>query len=301
MSLIRSTLRNVVINILRNKLINFLSFGIIAFTLLIFGIFSYITNSLESFTQSFSRNIEVIFYFHDSVEQREIDLLIDSLKNNLLVEEVTFNSREQAEVLFSRQFPELKYILSEFKKSPFPASVEVKFKQEYSLSTKVLSYIKEVENLGIIESKQINLDWAKKIMAIKKFVSLVGMFLSGILIFVSAFIIFNVIKLNIFFRKDEIAIFRLVGATDSYIKIPFIIEGALLGFFGSLMAALLLFITLKLFPAYASFMYSIFKDLIDFTRMPFFLFLRLILLGTGIGLFSSYISVRQFLKSPVAK
>ncbi|MCP5108655.1 MAG: hypothetical protein GY950_35040 [bacterium] len=297
MNLLKSIFSNALKNISRNKLINFLSFGIIAFTLLIFGIFNYLTYSLEAFTNDFSKNIEAIFYFKDDAEQVEIDLLLKKLKGSLLVDEVTFNSQNQAEIIFSRQFPELKYILSEFKKSPFPASIEVKFKQEYNIGTKVIAFIEDIEKLSIVESKQVNLDWAKKVLAIKKFISLVGVFLSLILIFVSAFIIFNVIKLNIFYRKEEITIFRLVGATDWYIKIPFIIEGALLGFFGSLFAMGLLFLTLTLFPAYATFMYSIFKDMVSFTNIPPMLFLRLVLLGTGIGLFSSYISVKQFLKS----
>ncbi len=297
MNLLKSTLVNAVKNIARNKLINFLSFGIIAFTLLIFGIFNYLTFSLETFTDNFSKNIEAIFYFNENVEQTEIDLLLGKLKGSLLVEDVSFNSKAQAEVIFSRQFPELQYILSEFKKSPFPASIEVKFKQGYNIGPKVIAFIEDLEKLSIIESKQVNLDWAQKVMAIKKFISLVGIFLSLILIFVSAFIIFNVIKLNIFYRKDEITIFRLVGAADWYIKVPFIIEGALLGLFGSLMAGGLLFITLKLFPAYATFMYGIFKDMIDFSNIPPIIFVKLVLLGTGIGLLSSYISVKQFLKN----
>lgn len=297
MNLLKTTIGNAVKNILRNKLINFLSLGIIAFTLLIFGIFNYLTYSLESFTDNFSKNIEAIFYFNENVDQGEIDLLLEKLKNSLLVEDVVFNSKNQAEIIFSREFPELKYILSEFKESPFPSSIEVKFKQEFNIDTQVISFIEDIEKLSIIESKQVNLDWAKKILAIKKFISLVGIFLSLILIFVSAFIIFNVIKINIFYRKEEINIFRLVGATDRYIKFPFIIEGALLGFFGSLMAGGLLFFTLKLFPAYATFMYGIFKDLISFKNIPATIFIRLVIMGTVIGLLSSYTSVRQFLKS----
>ncbi|MCP4147449.1 MAG: hypothetical protein GY757_06835 [bacterium] len=297
MTLLKSTISNAVKNILRNKLINFLSFGIIAFTLLISGIFNYLTFSLDSFTSRFSKNIEAIFYFQDNVEQVEVDLLLKKLKNSLMVKEVNFHSENQAEITFSRQFPQLKYILSEFKESPFPASIEVKFKQEFNIGPQVVAFIEDIEKLSIIESKQVNLDWAKKVLAIKKFISLIGVFLSLTLIFVSAFIIFNVIKINIFYRRDEIDIYRLVGATDRYIKIPFIIEGALLGFFGSLMAGCLLFITLKAFPAYATFMYSLFKDLISFNVIPPMIFVRLVLLGTGIGLLSSYISVKQFLKN----
>ena len=292
------TVNNAVKNILRNKLINFLSFGIIAFTLLIFGIFNYITYSLDVFTDGFSKNIKAIFYFNDGVRQDEVDLLLNKLNESLLVENVVFTSKGQAETNFSRQFPELKYILSEFKESPFPSSIEVEFKHEgYTLNTKILSFIEDIEKLHIVESKQVNIDWAKKIIAFKKFISVVGVFLSLILIFVSIFIIFNVIKINIFYRKEEINVLKLVGATDWYIKFPFVLEGAFLGFFGSLMAGGLLFVTVKLFPLYATFMFNMVKGMIDFKTIPDSLFIKLIILGTAIGLFSSYFSTKQFLKS----
>jgi cell division transport system permease protein len=297
MNLLTTTFNNAFINIVRNKMINFLSFGIIAFTLLIFGIFNYITFSLDTFSESFSKNIKAIFYFHEGVSQGDIDLLVNKLKESLLVNNVTFTSKSQAEIDFSRQFPELKYILSEFKEPPFPSSIEVEFKPDYTLDTKLISFIEEIEKLNVVESKQVNIDWAKKIIAFKKFISVVGMFLSLILIFVSIFIIFNVIKINIFYRKDEIHVLRLVGATDWYIKFPFIIEGGILGFFGSALAGGLLYITLKLFPIYATYMYDIVKGMIDFQNIPSIIFIKLILLGTSIGFFSSYFSSRQFLKN----
>ncbi len=297
MNLLKNTFQHAFKNILRNKLISFLSFGIIAFTLLISGIFHYLTYNLDIFIGNFSKNIEAIFYLMDSAKQAEIEQLIKKIEENLLVEKVTYKSRNQAETAFAQQFPELEYILSEFKESPFPSSVEVKFKSEQNINIKILSLIEEIEKLSIVESKQLNLDWAKKVISIKKFISVVGVFLSFILIFVSCFIIFNVIKLNIFYRKEEITIFRLVGAQDWYIRFPFIIEGALLGFLGSLMAGVLLFAVLKLFPAYAAFMFDIVKGMINFEDIPPNIFTRLIILGTAIGLFSSYLSLKQFLKN----
>ncbi len=297
MSLLKSTFSNAFKNISRNKLISFLSFGIIAFTLFIFGLFNYLTYSLDNFISNFSRNIEAIFYLQEGVSQDEVDLLIKKLENYLLVDDVKYKSENQAVIAFSRQFPELEYILAEFKKSPFPASLEVKFKQEENIDVKVKALIEEIENLSIVESKQLNLDWAQKVLSIKKFVSVVGVFLSIILIFVSCFIIFNVIKINIFYRKDEINIYRLVGAQDWYIRFPFIIEGALLGFLGSIMSAIFLFIALKFFPSYAEFMYDIVKGMIHFENIPMDIFIHLVLLGSTIGLVSSYLSLRQFLKN----
>lgn len=297
MNLITTTVSNGIKNIIRNKLISFLSLGIIAFTLLIFGIFNYITYSLDTFSQSFSKNIKAIFYFHEGTRQREVDMLMDRIKKSLLVQDVTFTSKSQAEVNFSRQFPELKYILSEFKQPPFPASIEVEFKPEYNMDTRLISDIESIEKLNIVESKQVNIDWAKKIIAFKKFINVVGLFLSLILVLVSIFIIFNVIKINIFYRKDEINVLKLVGATDWYIKFPFVFEGAFLGFLGSLMACGLLFITIKFFPVYATFMFDMVKGMIDFKSMPGSLFFTLIGLGTAIGFFSSYFSAKQYVKN----
>jgi cell division transport system permease protein len=297
LNLLKITVNNAFKNIVRNKLISFLSFGIIAFTLLIFGLFNYITYSLDIFSESFSKSVKAIFYFEEGVRQSDVDLLIKKLNRSLLVKHVSYTSKNQAEVEFSRQFPELKYILTEFKDSPFPSSIQVEFKPEYQLGTKIVSFIEDIARLNIVESKQVNIDWTKKIIALKKFISVVGLFLSLILVFVSAFIIFNVIKINIFYRREEIHVLRLVGATDWYIKFPFIIEGALLGFFGSLLAGGLLFVTLKLFPLYAAFIFNMVKEMIDFKFIPSVIFIRLIVLGTAIGLVSSYISVRQFLKN----
>lgn len=252
------------------------------------------------FIGDFSRNVEAIFYFKDDVKQPEIDSLIKDLEGNLSVKKVAFKSKNQAEIDFSRSYPELEYALTEFKDSPspFPASIEVTFKQANNIDIKIKSLIEEVEKLDMIEGKEINLDWAKQVANIKRFISVVGMFLSLILIFISCFIIFNVIKLNIFYRRDEINIFRLVGAQDWYIRFPFIIEGALLGFLGSVMAGLLLFAGLKLFPAYSAFMFNIVKGMINFEDIPFNIFLKLVILGTAIGIVSSYLSLRQFLKPP---
>ncbi len=294
--LVKTSLQNAAKNILRNKLINLLSLGIIAFTLLIYGIFNYVSYSLDIVTREFSKNIEVIFYFKDGARQQEIEQLIRKVKQNLLVEKVVYRSKNQAETGFIRQFPELKYILSEFSESPFPQSMEITFKPKYEFNTQVAAFMDEIEKMNLIDSKQVNTEWAKKITTIKKFITIIGLFLSSILLFVSIFIIYNVIKLNILYRKDEIHILKLVGATNWYIKFPFIIEGAIMGFFGSLLAGILLTILLKLFPSYASFMFELVKEMIRVKTIPYSIFTRLIILGTGIGLFSSVFSTQRFLK-----
>jgi len=278
-NLIKTAIINSIINILRNKIINILSLGIIAFTLLIVGIFNFLSLNIENFTQNFSKNIVAIFYFNEGIDRKVIDELTARLEKNILVESVTYFSENQSEIQFTREFPELKYILSEFKSSPFPSSIELKFKEK-NRNTKIISLIDEIEKLSIVESKQVNLDWAEKITTLNKFITVAGIFLSSILIFISIFIIFNIIKINIYYRKEEISILRLVGATNWYIRIPFLIEGGILGFFGSVFASLILYGLLQIIPVYAQSIIDLSKGVLSFDFIPFSIFVKLILLGT---------------------
>lgn len=282
-------------NIFRNKWINFLSLTIISFTLMIFGIFNYLTFSLESFINRFAKETEAIFYLKDNTNNEQVDQLMDRIRDNLLVEDISFTSRNQAQSQFLDQFPDLEYIVNEFDQSPFPASIEVKFKNIQHMTTPLESFIDEITKMTIVESRQVNFEWAKKIITIKQFISVVGIFLSFILIFISIFIIFNVIKLNIFHRQSEISLLRYVGAKDWYIRLPFIIEGALLGFLSSILAGGLLVLSFKMFPIYAGFVYEIVKDMVSFQSIPFIIFIKILILGCAIGILASFFSIRKFL------
>lgn len=284
-------------NILRNKTVNFLCLGIIAFTLLVPGIFNYISFNLDRYISKLSENIEAIFYLRDSGNSAEIEKMLQRIQGNLLVKEVGFTSKDRAQMKFTREFPELQYILSEFNNSPFPASIDVKFRSDARNVVQIESFIRDIEKDSLIESVQLNLDWARKIALIKKFASFAGLFLSAILLIVSIFIIFNVVKINIFYRRDEINILRMVGATDWYIKTPFLLEGLILGFLGGLLAGGLLLVIIKVFPVYAEFIFNIVKQLIDFKQLPLRIFWELVITGSAIGLVSSFISLRRFIKT----
>ncbi|TFG80837.1 MAG: FtsX-like permease family protein [Chrysiogenales bacterium] len=284
-------------NILRNKTVNFLCLGIIAFTLLVPGIFNYISFNLDSYISKLSENIEAIFYLREDGNSADIEKMLQRIQGNLLVKEVGFTSKDRAQMKFTQEFPELQYILAEFSDSPFPASINVKFRTDARNVVQIESFIRDIEKNSIIESVQLNLDWARKIAMIKKFASFAGFFLSAILLIVSIFIIFNVVKINIFYRRDEINILRLVGATDWYIKTPFLLEGLILGFLGGLLAGGLLLVTIRVFPVYAKFIFNIVKQLIDFRQLPLRIFWEMVITGSAIGLFSSFISLRRFIKT----
>ncbi|MBN2347024.1 MAG: hypothetical protein JXO51_11615 [Candidatus Aminicenantes bacterium] len=283
-------------HILRNKTVNFLCLGIIAFTLLVPGIFHFISYNLDRTIDRLSDNVEAIFYIREGGDGSGIEALLQRIEGSLLVREVGFTSRDQARANFAREFPELEYILAEFSESPFPASIHAKFRPDAADIVQIESFVREIEKEGLVESVQLNMDWARKIARIKKFASLAGIFLSAILLVVSAFIIFNVMKINIFYRREEITILRLVGATDGYIKAPFLLEGVLLGSLGGMLAAGLLLLAIRSFPLYAGSVHAVVKQLVDFKKPPLEIFWQRVLTGSLIGLASSFVSLRRFVR-----
>jgi cell division transport system permease protein len=124
----------------------------------------------------------------------------------------------------------------------------------------------------------------------------VGFFLGGILILASFFIISNVIRLNVIARKDEIEILRLVGATNMFIRIPFLLEGISLGIIGGLTSILLLALLINSFPLYLGASLGILNDLIAFRFLTFSQSINLIISGAFIGFLGSLSSLARFLK-----
>ena len=213
------------------------------------------------------------------------------------MEDFRFVSKEEALARFERDFPQLAGIIHDLKENPFPPSYEIVFKKGIDSPFVVSSFLEEIRELDGIDEVQFNQEWLEKLIGVSKIIRAVGFFLGGILVLASFFIISNVIKLSVYARQNEIEIFRLVGATNSFIKIPFIIEGTILGLIGGIFSLILLFITIKFFPLYLGKSYNFIKPFIVFP----FIFIRhclILLLGGGvIGLIGSLSSVGKFLKT----
>lgn len=283
-------------NLMRNRTINLLCLGIIAFTLLVLGIFQFVSFNLNQYINHLSRNISAIFYLNHDIDPGARGAFLNEIQGSLLVQKVDFITNQEAMTRFINDFPDLGYILTEFQESPFPDSFEVKFREAPQAITQIEAFIKEIKKSPLVESVQLNTDWAKKIEAFKRFITSIGVFLTFILLFVSIFVIFNVIKLNILYRKEEIVIFQMVGATNLFIRLPFLIEGLLLGLSGGIVACLLLSLSLNFFTEYGGYILEFVRGIVHLGRIPSSLLLRLIIVGSLIGFFSSLVSLKRFLQ-----
>ncbi len=269
---------------------------IICLSFLTIGIFLSLSNNLKDTARELASDMTITFFLEPGVTDDHITILREEIALPPFVESVEHVSPEQAIQRFSANFPELTDILANLKTNPFPASIEARLKSRISDSAAVLRFVESMRDREGVAEVQFKQDWVEKMQAFSRLAGAIGMFLGGILILASFFIISNVIKLNVFARKDEIEILRLVGSTNLFIRIPFWLEGVALGLLGSLISLGLLAVVINFFPLYIGPSLGAFQQLLSFRYPSWGQAMMLLAGGAGTGLMGSATSVSKFLR-----
>lgn len=283
-------------NLWQFRVRNVFSVTIICLSFLFLGIFLALSNNLRQTAENLSSNMVMTFFLEKGLTESEVGQLEARLRQSHHVAGIRYISAEKALERFRQNFPELQSILDNLKANPFPASLEATLAKESSSSPDVLAFIQTARGIEGIEDVQFNRDWIEKMQSLSRLAKAVGFFLGGILILASFFIISNVIKLNVFARKNEIEILRLVGATNLFIRIPFILEGIVLGILGSALSLALLFLVIKAFPLYLGSSLGALQQLLSLRSLTAGQSLWLVAGGAAIGILGSVTSVSRFLK-----
>jgi cell division transport system permease protein len=283
-------------NLWQFKTRHFFSLTIIGLSFVIIGVFLSLSNNLRFRAGELSKNLTVVFYLHKNVTASERGLIEDEVRRSPLVAAVRAVGPEEASDKFVKDFPELKDILLNLNGSPFPASIEASLKDPGLSTEKILQFITEVRKNASVEDVQFNRDWADKIRSLGRLAEAVGLFLGGILVLASFFIISNVIKLNVLARKSEIEILRFVGATNTFIRIPFFLEGVMLGVAGSVLSLLIVFILIKIFPFYLGSSLGALKEIVGFRYLTPAQALALVFGGGSVGFLGGLSSLARFLR-----
>jgi len=224
----------------RSRLINAVSVGTIAVSLFVLGAFLTVASNLNDVVARWVRKAQITFYLEDGVEDRIRESLENRLKNDPAVDGLVLVTREQALERFRSLFRDLRTLPEDLGENPFPASLEVTVKPERQSRDDVRRLVQAFENAPGVEEVQYDLLWIERLSTAVRLVRGVGAFLGGILVLAGIFTISNVIRLTVYARQDELDIMRLVGATRSYVKGPFVVEGMIQGGLGGSLAVGLL-------------------------------------------------------------
>src|SRR6185436_4119767 len=229
----------------RSRLINALSVGTIAVSLFVLGAFLTIASNLSEVVTRWTQKVQVTLYLEDRLEPRIARMLADRLKEDAAVEAVVTVEREEARERFRALFRDLKALPEELGSNPFPASFEITLKPTHQNRDAVERFVKTYEKAPGVEEVQYDLLWIQRLSTAVRLVRGLGAFLGGILALAGVFTISNVIRLTVYARQDELDIMRLVGATQAYVRGPFVVEGMLQGGLGGLLSVALLWLAFR--------------------------------------------------------
>lgn len=235
-------LRTVVSSIKNNLLINLTALTTITLTFVIFVIFLILGINLSSFQKHWVERVHILVYLKDGIEKKSIERLSGDIAAQPEVLSVTFVSRDTAMVTLKASLEGQDGILEGLSYNPLPDSLEIKMKPEYLKIGPIEAFIQRIKVNKEITDIEYGQKWLDRFNRFYYFLRTAGLGIGVFLFISSLFIISNTIKLMVYNRRDEIEIMKLVGATRRFIKLPFYIEGALHGVFGSLSAVLIVYI-----------------------------------------------------------
>jgi cell division transport system permease protein len=220
----------------RSRLINALSMGTIAVSLFVLGAFLTLAGNLNDVVTRWTQKVQVVFYLQDGIEGRVRESLENRLKEDPAVEGTVFVSRETALERFRSLFQDMRSLPDDLGENPFPASLEVTLRAGHESPAEVERLVRAFEKAPGVQEAQYDLLWIERLATAVRLVRGVGLFLGGILLLAGVFTISNVIRLTIYAREDELDIMRLVGATQAYVRGPFVMEGMIQGGLGGLLS-----------------------------------------------------------------
>jgi cell division transport system permease protein len=277
-------------NIWQNWYMSMASVAVLVACLLLSGAaYLVLENVNHAFNWVYGQNVVVVFAETDSTEE-EVTALGDSLKALDNVEKVDFLSKEESLEKYGNSLPEATFESLQGENNPLPDSYIVSFK-DLSLFDDTIS---KIEALPKVDEASYDGDIADTLIMVRKVALTVGLWTVLLLLLVSLFIIVNTIKLTVYNRRLEIYIMRSVGATDAFIRIPFMVEGMTLGVCSALVSFFVVWLLydkiLKLIPATASLF-----SLIPFADVWATLLLGFLAIGALTGMTGSAIATGKYL------
>jgi cell division transport system permease protein len=292
----RYFVRETLNNLWQFKTRHFFSLTIICLSSLILGVFLSLSNNLNAKAGELSRDVNVVFDLSRDASPADRDRLAAELRASPLVGAVRSVSAEEALARFLKDFPELSDIVSNLKGNPFPPSVEADLRRPDVPADDVTRLIAEARRSPAVTDAQFNRDWAERVRSLSRLARNAGLFLGGILVLASLLIVSNVIKLNVLARKSEIELLRLVGATNAFIRVPFLLEGVAMGLLGGVLSLGLILLVVKLFPIYLGASMGALQELFGFRYLTWIQALGLVFGGGLVGFLGSLSSIARFLR-----
>ena len=290
------TLKQGVINIFRNKLFSLASIATISACLFLFGLFYAVILNFQNVVHTAEEGVSVTVFFKDGTTQEEMEQIGVQIRARGEVSEAKFISADEAWAEWAPENIGEDYneIYSE---NPLEGmdNYEI-YMNDVSKQESLVSWLESIPQVDNVRHSEIA---ATTLTGVNALVAYTSVGIIAILLAVSVFLINNTVMIGISVRKSEIEIMKYIGATDFFVRSPFVIEGILIGLIGSLLPLGLIYVLYKKFIDYVMIEFPSLSGLMQF--LPVSEIYRTLLpvclgLGAGIGFLGSFITVRKHLR-----
>ena len=293
--MLKRSVREAFKSVFRNFSLSLASISCITITLIIVAASIVITFNLQNFTSEMEKDLTIVVFLDSNVDEEEVKTLMEELKDMNNVESITYQSKASIKEEMRKESEIFDEVMSTWSEEDNPLKdtfqIKVKDVEKISDTAERIKNIDEVSSVkygeGMVDNLLLAFESIQKVSY--------GMVIA--LVLVTVFLIINTIKLTIFSRKREISIMRLVGASNFMIKTPFIIEGMILGIFGSIIPILIIcFGYVALFERFDGHLYSQMIALIEPEPFIYLTSGIILIIGIIVGMIGSASAVRKYLK-----
>lgn len=291
--IIGRSIRDAFKSVFRNFSLSMASILCATITLMVVSIAMVIAGNVNKVTDSLESELSIVVYVEKDATTDDINYLKSSIESINGIENVTYKSKSEWKLEISEYSSDIGVVFDAYDENPLLDSFIVNVNDVNDLE----DITKEIRSLEKVESANYGEDTVDTIISVFDVVKNVTIVVVIALIFVTAFLISNTIKLAIYARRNEIEIMRLVGASNTAIKLPFVFEGFIIGLLGSLIPIIVTIYGYII--AYNKLNGHILTDLIKLIAPYNFVFyISLVIAGLGaiIGMFGSLGAVRKYLK-----
>ena len=289
-------------NIGRNKMFSFASIATMSACIFIFGLFFSVVLNMNYIIKNVENQVNITVFFEENLEQSVIDEIGIRIRNHENVTACNYVSADEAWESFSAKYFEGYEDAAEgFRNNqdnPLANSAHYEvFVDQIEKQGELVDYIKSLEGVRLVNESEEAQD---TLTAVNSLISIVCGIIILILLAVSVFLISNTVSVGISVRWEEISIMKLIGATNTFVRLPFILEGILIGLIGAVIPLVILYFLYNKAVEFVLTMFSVLQSMMN-GLLPVQQVFRLLLpigliLGVGIGLLGSLITIHKHLK-----
>lgn len=289
------TIKQGFVNIFRNKWFSLASIATIGACLFLFGMFYSVLANFQNIVKTAQEGVSVTVFFDEGISQEKIEEIGALIDKRPEVSKKVFISADEAWDSFKGEY--LGEYADGFTENPLAdsASYEI-YLNDVSMQPALVTYLEGVEGIRLVNRSEVT---AATLTGVNALVAYISLGIIVILFAVSIFLISNTVTIGISVRKEEISIMKYIGATDFFVRSPFVIEGMLIGVIGALIPTGIIYVLYNKVIAYIVERFASLSKLLSFLPVETIfstLFPVSIAMGVGIGFLGSIITVRKHLR-----